>query len=61
MTRSRVLAGFLERAHLLAQLVAARLQLFGLRDGLAAALVEGAKIAQQSGGVGAARTQFFFY
>ncbi len=56
-----VLAGFLERAHLLGELVAAGLELLGLSDGLAAALVESAKIAQQRGRVGAARAQFFFH
>ena len=55
-----VFAGLLERAHLLAELVAAGLALFGERDGLAAALVEGAKIAQQRSGIGAARAQLFF-
>ena len=56
-----VLAGFFERANLLAQLVAAGLALFGQGDGLAAALVESAKIAQQSGRVGAPRAQLFFH
>ena len=56
-----VLAGFFESAHLLAELVAAGLQLLGLGDGLAPALVESAKIAQQRGRIGAARTQFFFH
>ena len=55
-----VLAGFFESAHLLAELVAAGLALLGESDGLAAALIEDAKIAQKSGGVGAARAQFFF-
>ncbi len=56
-----VLAGFLQRAYLLAKLIAARLQLLRLRNGLAAAQIEGSKIAQQSGRVSPSRTQFFFY
>ena len=56
-----ILPGLLQRAHLLAQLVAARLQLFGLRDGLAPALVESAKIAQQRSRVGPARAQLLFH
>ena len=55
-----VFAGFFERAHLLLELVAAGLELFGERDGFAAAPVESAKIAQQRGGIGAARAQLFF-
>ncbi len=56
----RVAALFLERAHLLAQFIAARLELLGQGDGLAAALIEGAKSTQQRGGVGPASAQFFF-
>ena len=59
--RGRVLARFLECAHLLAEFVAAGLELLCLCDGFAAALIEGAKIAQQDAGVGAPRTQFFFH
>ncbi len=58
---SSFLPAFLSAPHLLAELVAAGLALLGERDGLAAALVESAKIAQQSGGVGAARAQLFFH
>ena len=53
--RRRVLAGFLQRAHLLAQLVAARLPTLGRSDRLAPIQIEGAKIAQQRGGVQSAR------
>ena len=42
----------MKRAYLLAQLVAAGFELFGLGDGFAAALIERAKIAQQRGRVG---------
>ena len=59
--RGRVLPGLLQRAHLLAQLVAPRLQRLGLGDGLAPPLIERAKIAQQRSRVGAARAQFFFH
>lgn len=55
-----VLSGLLERANLLAELVAAGFALFGKRDGLAAAFVEGTKISQQSSGIGAPRAQLFF-
>ena len=51
----------MKRAHLLAQLIAPRFQLFGLRDRLAPALVEGSKIAQQRRRVRSPRTQFFFH
>ena len=43
------------------KLVAARLQLFGLRNRLAPALVKGSKIAQQCRRVGAPGTQFLFH
>jgi hypothetical protein len=56
----RVLPGLLQRADLLAQLVAAGLEALGGGDGLAAALIEGAKIAQQRSRVGPARAQFLF-
>ena len=55
-----VLAGLLECAHLLAELVAAGFALLGESDGFAAALIESAKISQQCGGVGAAGAQLFF-
>ena len=51
----------LQRAHLLAQFIAPGLERLCLGDGLAAPLVEGAKVAQQDGRVGAARTQLFFH
>ena len=44
----------LERAYLLAELVEAGLGLLGRGDGFAPSAVEGAKIAQQRGGVEAA-------
>ncbi len=53
-------AGLHERADLLAELVAAGLALLGKRDGFAAATIESAKIAEESGGIGATRTEFFF-
>ena len=56
-----IFAGFFERAHLLRQLVAARLELLRLSDGLAAALVERAKVAQQRGGVGSPRAELLFH
>ena len=55
------LAGLFQRAHLLAQLVAAGFQLFGDGNGLAPALIESAKIAQQRGRVGAPRAKFCFH
>ena len=55
-----VLAGLLERAYLLAELVAASFALLGKSDGFAAALIESAKIAQQSCGVSATGAQLFF-
>ena len=56
-----VLAGFFQSAHLLAQLIAPGLALFGQGNGLAPALVESAKIAQQRGRVGSPRAQLFFH
>ena len=56
-----VFAGLFERAHLLREFVAAGFELFGEGDGFAAAFIEGAKIAQQSGRIGAARAQLFFH
>ena len=56
-----VLAGFLKRAHLLAQLIAPRLQPFRRGDGLPPALIENTKIPQQRGRVGAPRAEFLFH
>ena len=53
-------AGLHERANLLRELVAAGFTLLCESDGFAAAFIEGAKIAQQSGGIGTAGAQFFF-
>ncbi len=59
--RRSILPGLLQRAHLLAQLIAPRLQLLRLRDRLAPTLVQGAKVAQQGPGIGPPRAQFLFY
>ena len=50
-----VLARLLQRAHLLRELVAPRLQLFGLGNGIAAALVQQIEVAQKRGRIGPAR------
>ena len=54
-------AGLFQRAHLLAQLVAASLQPLGGGDGLAPALIERTEIAQERRRVSPARAQFFFH
>ncbi len=56
-----VLTGFLECSHLLAQVIAARLELLGRSDGFATALVQGSKIAQERSGIGTAGAQFCFH
>jgi hypothetical protein len=53
-------SGFAHRLDLRGQAVAFRVQSFELRDGRAALLVDGMEVAQQSGGIGPAGTQFFF-
>ena len=58
--RRGVLAGFFQCADLLAQLVAASLEALGRGDGLAPALIEGAKIAQQRCRILPTRAQFLF-
>ena len=57
---NRFLAGLLARAHLVAQLIAKRLELLGLGDGVAPAAVESPKITQQRSRIGTAQAQFFF-
>ena len=60
ITADGVLSGLFQRAHLLAQLVAPRLQLFRGRNRLAPALVQRLKIPQQRRRVRPPRAQFFF-
>ena len=47
--------------HLLAQVIAARLELLGRSDGFPTALVQGSKIAQERSGIGTAGAQFCFH